>query len=216
MILTALPSRLYAVCDAEVCTKAGWTLPDFAAACMDGGATLLQVRAKHTPSRTFLNDTEQIMRRAAAAQATVIVNDRADIARLAGAHGVHVGQDDLTPAAVRHLVGAHALVGLSTHTAEQLAAAMREPVQYVAVGPVFGTATKDTGYLPVGLPAVREAASVARDTHMPVVAIGGITLALAPDVLDAGASAVAVITDILVGNDPAARVRAFLERLARV
>ena len=216
MILTALPSRLYAVCDAEVCAKAGWTLPDFAAACMDGGATLLQVRAKHTPSRIFLNDTEQIMRRAAAAQATVIVNDRADIARLAGAHGVHVGQDDLTPAAVRHLVGAHALVGLSTHTAEQLAAAMREPVQYVAVGPVFGTATKDTGYLPVGLPAVREAASVARDTHMPVVAIGGITLALAPDVLDAGASAVAVITDILVGNDPAARVRAFLERLARV
>jgi thiamine-phosphate pyrophosphorylase len=204
------------VCDAEVCAKAGWTLPDFAAACMDGGATLLQVRAKHTPSRTFLDDTERIMRRAAAAQATVIVNDRADIARLAGAHGVHVGQDDLTPAAVRQVIGAHALVGLSTHTGEQLAAAMREPVQYVAVGPVFGTATKDTGYMPVGLRMVREAADTARDSLMPIVAIGGITLDRAPDVLDAGASAVAVITDILVGNDPAARVRAFLERLARV
>ena len=204
------------MCDAEVCAKAGWTLRDFASACMDGGATLLQVRAKHTPSRTFLNDTEQIMRRAAAAQTTIIVNDRADIARLAGAHGVHVGQDDLTPTAVRHLIGAHALVGLSTHTAEQLAAAMREPVQYVATGPIFGTATKDTGYLPVGLRAVREAAGAARDTHMPVVAIGGITLDLAPEVLEAGASAVAVIKDILVGNDPAARVRAFLERLARV
>ena len=216
MILPTLPSRLYAVCDAEVCAKAGWTLRDFASACMDGGATLLQVRAKHTPSGAFLDDTEQIMRRAAAAQTTIIVNDRADIARLAGAHGVHVGQDDLTPTAVRHLIGAHALVGLSTHTAEQLAAAMREPVQYVATGPIFGTATKDTGYLPVGLRAVREAAGAARDTHMPVVAIGGITLDLAPEVLEAGASAVAVITDILVGNDPAARVRAFLERLARV
>ena len=216
MILPTLPSRLYAVCDAEVCAKAGWTLPDFASACMDGGATLLQVRAKRTPSRTFLTDTEHIMRRAAAAQATVIVNDRADIARLAGAHGVHVGQDDLSPTAVRHLIGAHAIVGLSTHTTEQLAAAMREPVQYVATGPVFGTTTKDTGYVPVGLRAVREAADTARDTHMPVVAIGGITLDLASEVLEAGASAVAVVTDILVGNDPAARVRAFLERLARV
>ncbi len=216
MILPAFPSRLYVVCDAEVCAKAGWTLPDFAAACMDGGATLVQVRAKLTPSRTFLDDTERIMRRAAAAQATVIVNDRADIARLAGAHGVHVGQDDLRPTAIRQVVGAHALVGLSTHTTEQLAAAMREPVQYVAIGPVFGTATKDTGYRPVGLRMVREAADTARDARMPLVAIGGITLDLASDVLGAGASAVAVITDILVGNDPAARVRAFLERLARV
>ena len=216
MILPTLPSRLYAVCDAEVCAKAGWTLPDFAAACMDGGATLLQVRAKQMPSGALLDATERIMRRAAAAQATVIVNDRADIARLAGAHGVHVGQDDLTPTAVRQVMGAYALVGLSTHTAEQLAAATPEPVQYVAIGPVFGTATKDTGYMPVGLPAVREAADAARTADMPVVAIGGITLDLAPDVLEAGASAVAVITDILVGNDPATRVRAFLERLARV
>ena len=216
MNLPTLPSRLYAVCDADVCAQAGWTLIDVAAACMDGGATLLQLRAKHASSSTFLADTERVMIRAAAARATIIVNDRADVARLAGAHGVHVGQGDLAPAAVRQVVGPEALVGLSTHNTEQLTAAVQEPVQYVAIGPVFGTATKDTGYTPVGLDAVRRAAAIAGDAHVPVVAIGGITVDRASDVLQAGATAVAVISDILVGNDPAGRVRAFLERLARV
>lgn len=216
MILPTLPSRLYVLCDAEVCTKAGWTLPDFASACMDGGATLLQVRAKHTPSRAFLDDTQRIVQRAEASGATIIVNDRADIAKLAGAHGVHVGQDDLSPAAVRHVVGAHALIGLSTHSAQQLAAATSEPVHYVAIGPVFSTVTKNTGYTAVGLESVREASEAMRDVRTPVVGIGGITIDRAPEVIHAGATAVAVITDILVGNDPAARVRAFLERLARV
>ena len=123
---------------------------------------------------------------------------------------------DLAPAAVRQVVGPEALVGLSTHNTEQLTAAVQEPVQYVAIGPVFGTATKDTGYTPVGLDAVRRAAAIAGDAHVPVVAIGGITVDRASDVLQAGATAVAVISDILVGNDPAGRVRAFLERLARV
>jgi thiamine-phosphate pyrophosphorylase len=156
------------------------------------------------------------MLRAGAAHATVIVNDRADVARLAGADGVHVGQDDLTPTDVREMVGHAALIGLSTHTPEQIVAAVREPVQYLAIGPVFGTHTKDTGYAAVGLEAVRRAADIAQRAHLPVVAIGGITLERAPEVLKAGAASVAVISDILVGNDPVARTRAFLERLARV
>jgi thiamine-phosphate pyrophosphorylase len=207
--------RLYAICDAEVCRRAGWTLSDFAAACMDGGATLLQLRAKRSSSRDFLAFAEAVVDRATAFGARVIVNDRADIARLSGAAGVHVGQDDLAPADVRTFVGTTAIVGLSTHSAAQLEAAVTQPVDYLAVGPVFGTTTKETGYTAVGVDLVREAASLA-PAALPVVAIGGITLDSAPDVIRAGAASVAVITDLLAGNAPSARVRAFLDRLSRV
>ena len=147
-------------------------------------------------------------------QARVIINDRADIARLAGADGVHVGQDDLRPAAVRELLGDAAELGLSTHTSAQLARAVLEPVSYVAVGPVFGTATKATGYAPIGLEIVREAAARTRASELPLVAIGGITLENAVSVLDAGAASVAVISDLLAAGNPEARVRAFVERLS--
>lgn len=214
MSLVPFPS-LYVICDADACERHGWSLTDFASACLDGGATLLQLRVKRGPSRTFLDDTERILQRAAG-RATIIVNDRADIACLAGAHGVHVGQDDLRPDAVRTLVGPNALIGLSTHTREQLVAAVREPVQYVAIGPVYGTGSKDTGYEAVGIGSVRMAAQIAGEAGMPVVAIGGITLERAPDVIAAGATSVSVISDLFVGGDPAARTRAFLTRLARV
>jgi thiamine-phosphate pyrophosphorylase len=143
----------------------------------------------------------------------VIVNDRADIARLAAAGGVHVGQDDLPPRAVRHLVGADALVGLSTHADAQLVAALVEPVSYVAVGPVFGTVTKETGYAARGLEAVRAARARVASHDLPIVAIGGITLSRAPAVIDAGAQSVAVITDLLSTGDPAGRVREFVRAL---
>lgn len=208
--------RLYAICDADVCAQAGWTLPDYAAALMDGGVTLLQLRAKQAASRDFLAVTEAVVARAAACGATVVVNDRADIARLAGASGVHVGQDDLAPADVRRVIGGEAVLGLSTHTVAQLDAAVREPVTYVAVGPVFGTATKDTGYEAVGLDLVRRACAVAGPSRLPVVAIGGITLERAPGAIRAGAASVAVITDLLAGGDPAARARTFLDALSRV
>lgn len=198
-----------------MCERAGWTLPDFAAACLDGGATFLQLRAKRHSSRDFLAVAEAIVDRATAFGARVIVNDRADIARLSGAAGVHVGQDDLSPADVRTFVGTTPIVGLSTHNTAQLDAALTQPIDYVAVGPVFGTTTKDTGYAAVGVELVRAAASMVPG-KLPVVAIGGITLDRAPDVIQAGAAAVAVITDLLTGNAPSARVRAFLDRLSRV
>jgi thiamine-phosphate pyrophosphorylase len=199
-----------------VCARAGWSLPDFAVACTDGGATLLQIRAKHAPSRLFLADADAIVGRADRFGATVIVNDRADIARLSGAQGVHVGQDDLSPVDVRTVLAAGAIVGLSTHSAAQLAESVQQPVDYVAVGPVFATLTKDTGYSDVGLELVRHAAEIAGERHMPVVAIGGITLERAADLVTAGAASVAVITDLLTTNDPTTRVRAFLDRLSRV
>ena len=131
---------------------------------------------------------------------------------MSGAAGVHVGQDDLPPAAARALLGPSAIVGWSTHTTAQIDAARLEPVTYVAVGPVFGTRTKDTGYAAVGPELV--AAAAARSGGRPVVAIGGVTLATAPLAIEAGASCVAVISDLLAGGDPAARVRRFVEVLS--
>ena len=207
---------LYVICDADVCQRAGWTVVDFASACLDGGARLLQIRAKGESSRRLLDDTLAIVERAGVADAQVIVNDRADIARLAGAAGVHVGQDDLSPRAVREIVGNLSVVGRSTHTLPQLRAAVVEPVSYVAIGPVFGTRTKATGYDAVGIERVRDAASLAAPLGVPVVAIGGITLDHAEAVRAAGADAVAVISDLLSTGDPRGRVRAYLHVLSRL
>ncbi len=201
--------------DAEAAAAAGWPILDLAAAYLRGGARFLQVRAKSMPGDAFLATAAAIVELAHRDQARVVVNDRADIARLAGADGVHIGQEDLAPAAVRGIVGDSAVVGLSTHTVEQVELAAWEPVTYLAIGPVFGTATKATGYAPIGLAVVREAARRAAARGLPLVAIGGITLENAASVLDAGATSVAVISDLLAGGDPEARVRAFVERLSR-
>ncbi len=209
IVLKDLPSPLCAICDADACERAGWALVDFAAACLDGGARFLQIRAKVASSGWLLEAAQAVMRRAEGSGALIIVNDRADIARLAGAGGVHVGQDDLSPSAIRPLLGNTACIGLSTHTLAQIEAASGQPIDYLAIGPVFGTATKETGYAPVGLERLREASARARAVNLPLVAIGGITLERAPDVLRAGAQAVAVISDLLSTGDPCARVRAF-------
>ena len=211
--MTNLPSRLYVICDADACAAAGWTLVDCACACLDGGGRFLQVRAKHMAGGALLEAASAIVRRAEEVGAIVIVNDRADIARLSGAAGVHVGQDDLGPAAVRAVAGSDAVVGLSTHTADQLETALREPITYVAFGPLFGTATKTTGYEPVGLERVRQASARAAARGVPLVAIGGITLDRAASAIAAGAQAVAVISDVLATGDPASRVRQFLAAL---
>jgi len=144
-----------------------------------------------------------------------VINDRADIAALSRADGVHVGQEDLAPDDVRRVVGDSAIVGLSTHTIDQLDKAVAAPVSYLAIGPVFGTATKDTGYDAVGLEMVRQASRRAAARGLPLVAIGGITLGRAASVIEAGASSVAVIGDLLVGDDPRKRTREFLARLGR-
>jgi thiamine-phosphate pyrophosphorylase len=193
--------------------RAGWQPLDLARAFIDGGARFLQLRAKDLPGALFLEAAAAIVQLAHARGASVVVNDRADIARLAGAEGVHVGQDDLSPRAVRSLVGSDAVVGLSTHGIEQLERAVDEPVSYVAIGPVFGTTTKVTGHERVGLEMVREAALRTRARGLPLVAIGGITVETAPSVIQAGADSVAVISDLIAGGDPERRVRELLRRL---
>jgi thiamine-phosphate pyrophosphorylase len=209
-------SPLYVICDADACRHAGWTLVDFASACLDGGARLLQVRAKGLPSARLLDQTIAIVERATPVGGQVIVNDRADIARLAGAAGVHVGQADLSPAATRTMVGDSSLVGRSTHTREQIYTALAEPISYLAIGPVFSTVTKAPSNNTVGLEGVRDAASLAMPRGIPVVAIGGLTLDRAVDVIESCAAAVSVICDLFATGDPRARVRAYLDRLSRL
>jgi thiamine-phosphate pyrophosphorylase len=204
-----LPS-LCVICDAEVCERAGWTLVDFATACIDGGARFLQVRAKQASGAWLLDAATAVVRRAQASQGLVVVNDRADLARLAGAGGVHIGQTDLRPDVVRAIAGPDLVIGLSTHSPDQYEAALGQPLDYVAVGPVFATATKSTGYEAVGLERVRHAAARLGGCGLPLVAIGGITLDGARSVRDAGAQSVAVISDLLATGDPASRVRDYL------
>ena len=208
-------ATLQAIVDVSVSEQAGWAPLDLALAYLDGGARFLQLRAKSLGSGALLALAESLVRAAAPYDATVIVNDRADIARMAGAAGVHLGQDDVSPSDARRLVGDAAIVGYSTHSVDQIAAALREPATYIAVGPVFGTRTKETGYDAVGLELVSKAAAAAAAARRPIVAIGGVTLATAPQVLAAGASCVAVISDLLVDNDPAGRTRAYVQALAQ-
>ena len=205
-----LISRLQAIVDVDAAERAGIPPIELARAFVDGGARFLQIRAKHLPSGAFLDLCDAVVG-IAPADAAVIVNDRVDLAQLSRAAGVHVGQDDLPPAAARAQLGPDAIVGYSTHSIEQVEAALREPISYVAVGPFDGTRTTDTGYEAVGLPLVALAAKAAGER--PVVAIGGITLDTAPAVIAAGAACVAVISDLLTGGDPAGRVRRFVDLL---
>ena len=200
--------RLYPIVDADVCRERGLEPRALALACLHGGARVLQLRVKTGSSARFLDLATQVVETAATFGAAVIVNDRADIARMARAAGVHVGQDDLPPDALRDVLGGGVL-GLSTHDAQQVDEALRSTADYVAVGPVFGTATKDTGYSARGLDLVSRAAGRGK----PVVAIGGITLERAPEVIGAGAGSVAVITDLLNGGNPESRVRDYIRTL---
>ena len=209
--LLSLP-RLYAIVDVELCAAAGRPPLDLVRAFLSAGVRLIQLRAKVWDSGAFLDLATASVSEARAAGGLLIVNDRADVAALADAHGLHVGQEDLPPADARRVVGESSWVGLSTHTETQWTAALDAPVSYVAIGPVFGTATKATGYQPVGLETVRRVSAAAGARGLPVVAIGGITLDLAPSVIAAGAASVAVISDLLSAASEA-RARAFIEAL---
>lgn len=213
----AIPSRLYAIVDADAAAHAGWGVVDLAGAYLDNGVRLLQLRAKHAPGRDVLRWTDEIGARIRRTNpdALLVTNDRVDVALAASLPFVHVGQDDLSPDDVRALVGQDGIVGLSTHTVEQVARACAAPIDYLAVGPVFGTRTKDTGYDAVGLDLVRHAAAaaaIARRPSLPVVAIGGISAERCAQVIEAGAAAVAVIGGLLDG-DPGAAVRRYLTAL---
>jgi thiamine-phosphate pyrophosphorylase len=206
-------SPLYAIVDEATAARSGLDVAALAREYLAGGVRLLQLRAKTAGSAHVLDWATTIAAAARRHRATFVVNDRADLARLADADGVHVGQDDLPVEAARAIVGADRIVGVSTHTPGQIAAAAATSASYIAVGPVFGTVSKETGYEPVGLELVRLA--VAHASGRPVVAIGGITLDRAPAVLEAGAAAVAVIGDLVSTGRPRERAAEWIRALAR-
>jgi thiamine-phosphate pyrophosphorylase len=160
-----------------------------------GGASLVQLREKQMSPKEFYEEAKAAVMVAAQCGVQLIVNDRVDVALAVGANGVHLGQDDMPPQAARKLLGEQAILGYSTHNVEQAMQASKLPIDYLAIGPIFSTATK-TGTAPVlgleGLRAVRHAI-----IDFPLVAIGGISLANAREVIEAGADSVAVISALL-------------------
>jgi thiamine-phosphate pyrophosphorylase len=176
---------------------------------IEGGATLIQLREKDLNPREFYREAEVALKLARTHGVRLIINDRVDIALALKADGTHLGQADLPPAEARTILGDEAIIGFSTHNIEQARAALKLPVDYLAVGPIFSTASKKAPDPVVGLPGLREIRAVI--DRLPIVAIGGITLANASEVLGAGADSVAMISGLLANGNAASRVRESLK-----
>jgi thiamine-phosphate pyrophosphorylase len=203
---------VYPITDVEI---AGVSHADQVSLLADAGATFVQLREKNLPALDFYNEAKAALAVAKRTGVTLIINDRIDVALAINAAGVHLGQDDLPPEAARKLLGSDAVIGYSTHNVAQAIAAAALPVDYVAIGPIFQTATKadpDPVVGIEGLRAVRKAIGAMR-----LVAIGGITEANARSVKDAGADSVAIISGLLSGGPSqiTSRYRAFTRNLFR-
>jgi thiamine-phosphate pyrophosphorylase len=200
---------LYAILDvAAVDSEAN--IPE---ALAESGVRLIQLRDKQAPARAIFGASKSLVARLVPKGVRIMVNDRPDIAAMVGAGGVHVGQDDLPVDAARTLCGAGRWVGVSTHNLEQLQLADGTSADYIAVGPIFATATKENPDPVVGLGLLREAR---RLTRKPLVAIGGITIKSAESVYRAGADSVAIVSDLLSTSDPAQRAREYFVIAERV
>jgi thiamine-phosphate pyrophosphorylase len=195
---------LYAIIDTHLAIS-----PEAAAeSLLRAGVRLVQYRHKGPFRRENWEHCCRIAELAGEHQACFIVNDRADVAALCGASGVHLGQDDLPAEKARLLLGTRAMIGVSTHSLAQALAADALPIDYLAIGPIFATVSKEQPDPVVGIETVR---AVRAAVQKPLVAIGGITLQNARDVIDAGADAVAVIRGLLAVPDIEARAKQFLE-----
>jgi thiamine-phosphate pyrophosphorylase len=199
--------QLYVILDAALIS-----IPekDCARNLVDAGVRLMQYRNKGGSARQLLETSRELATFLTPAGVQFIVNDRADVAALAGADGVHVGQEDLGAEQARAVVGTAKWVGVSTHNAEQFRLATATSADYLAVGPIFATGSKENPDPVVGVEFVRQARAM---TDKPIVAIGGITLERAVEVLTAGADSVAVISDILRAENPGKRARQYIDLL---
>jgi thiamine-phosphate pyrophosphorylase len=206
---------LYAIIDAALLKTSELSFAEMMA---ESGVELLQYRNKHATSRELFDVSRSIsaklsrLARPGAYEPRFIVNDRADIALLVKAKGVHVGQQDLSVEEARTVVGRNGWVGVSTHSLAQLDAADKTSADYIAFGPIFPTTSKENPDPVVGLELLREAR---QHTRKPLVAIGGITLERAADTFRAGADSLAVLRDLIVSEDPVARARLFLREAGR-
>jgi len=199
--------RLYVILDAALITSPG---RDCAASLAEAGVRLLQYRNKSASARQYLESSRELAETLVPRGVSFFVNDRPDVAFLAGASGVHVGQEDLDVEQARRVVGRDKLVGVSTHNLEQFDRAAVSSADYIAVGPLFGTSSKAKPDPVVGLAFLRRVRGL---TEKPIVAIGGITLERAAPAIEAGADSVAVISGILSAADPAQRARQYITTL---
>jgi thiamine-phosphate pyrophosphorylase len=203
--MNSLP-RLYAILDTS-CFRDHQTLFSTAEELFAGGITLLQYRNKTGNARQILEQSRELKRRFGGF-VTLIMDDRADLCLAAGFDGVHVGQEDLSPAGARKVIGERLWLGVSTHNPEQVAEADKTSADYVAIGPVFSTASKANPDPVIGLEGVQKARAL---TRKPLVAIGGINRANCRSVIDAGADSVAVISDLM--REPRKSVEEFFRVL---
>jgi thiamine-phosphate pyrophosphorylase len=204
--------RVYPILDTETLAQHGIALDTAAAALLEGGAGILQVRQKGHWTRQVFESARQVACLCREAGALLVVNDRADFAMLLEG-GLHIGQEDLAPRDARKLIGPDALLGLSSHNLEQLSAAGGEPVDYVALGPVYPTSSKHNPDPVVGVDEVRRLRPL---IDMPLVAIGGITRANAAGAFNAGADSVAVISDLVPQCPTARSLRERMEEWQRI
>lgn len=167
---------------------------------IDGGAQIIQIREKRASPREFYDSAKRVLELAHKTGTQIVINDRVDIALALAADGVHLGQDDMPPGKAREILGDDAIIGFSTHSLEQVAAALELPIDYIAIGPIFATQTKDKADPVVGLGGLREARRIVG--NMPLVAIGGINADNLLSVFDAGAHSAAMIGSLV--SDPAA------------
>jgi thiamine-phosphate pyrophosphorylase len=182
----------YPVLDTEILSQRGMNATDAAETILEAGARILQFRHKGFFSRAVFETATRVAALCGEANALFVMNDRADIAMLLAA-SLHLGQDDLAPADARRIMPAGAIIGLSTHNERQLVAGDREAVDYLAIGPIFPTGSKQNPDPVVGVDALRTLRTL---TQKPLVAIGGIARAKAPGVFEAGADSVAIIGDL--------------------
>jgi thiamine-phosphate pyrophosphorylase len=199
--------RLYVILDAALLTVPETECAQRLAA---AGVRLLQYRNKQASARELFESSKRLSCLLVPQGVTFVVNDRADVAAAAEASGVHVGQEDLGAEEARLVVGAARFVGASTHNLEQFQRAAASSADYIAVGPIFATGTKSNPDPVVGTQFIR---SVRPITDKPIVAIGGITLERAPEIIESGADSVAVISDILLAPDPGQRARQYIKLL---
>jgi thiamine-phosphate pyrophosphorylase len=197
--------RLCVITDREL--GSGLSHFDIAARAVAGGASMIQLRDKVAGSRQLLHEAREIAQLCRAREVCFIVNDRLDLALAADADGVHLGQDDLPPGDARRLLGSGKILGVSTHSLEQALLAAEQGADYLGIGPIFATATKATGYQPVGCDTIRQ---LRARIDLPIVAIGGITLRNVGEVIDAGATGVAVISAIVGADAVTAATAAFV------
>ena len=210
--LTELP-RLYPILDADALARAGVPLAGAARALYDAGVRWVQYRDKRGSNAEFAAAVRELRGIFPAGDAVLLLNDRVHLCAPVGADGVHIGQEDMLPQMARQILGPHHVLGVSTHNATQLSAAIASgAADYLAIGPVFATGSKESPDPVVGLAGVKAARA---STRLPLVAIGGITGGNGREVIEAGADSIAVISALLPqdGQGMAERVRDFLALL---